>query len=96
MANIVVIEPHKLLRLGLLKLIGEASHDYHVEGVDYEPLDRGQLANRQYDLALLSIPTFDDAQRLINRFSAYITQPPFYCCRNHRRCQPRHAPCPTR
>lgn len=65
MANIVVIEPHKLLRLGLLKLLGEASPDYHVEGVDYEPLDRGQLANRQYDLALLSIPTFDDAQRLI-------------------------------
>lgn len=36
-----------------------------MEGVDYEPLDQGQFANRHYDLALLSIPTLDDAHRLI-------------------------------
>lgn len=65
MANIVVIEPHKLLRLGLLKLVSEASTDYSVDGADYEPLDRGQTATRRYDLAMLSIPTFDDAHRLI-------------------------------
>lgn len=65
MANIVVIEPHKLLRLGLLKLISEASNDYHVQGADYEPLDRGQTMSQRCDLAVLSIPSFNDAHRLI-------------------------------
>jgi DNA-binding NarL/FixJ family response regulator len=65
MANIIVIEPHKLLRLGLMKLLTEASGDDHIDGVDYEPLDSGHASARPYDLALLSIPAFDDAQRLI-------------------------------
>ncbi|KAA0911620.1 response regulator transcription factor [Pusillimonas sp. ANT_WB101] len=65
MSAIIVIEPHPLLRLGILQLMSELSAQPNVDGADY-PLDgHTSSASREYDLAMLSISSHDDMPRLI-------------------------------
>lgn len=66
MTIITVIEPHSLLRLGILQLVSDVEPGIALEGSDYSPLFSGASDDAlPCDLMLLSINAFDDAQRLI-------------------------------
>ncbi|WP_255474844.1 LuxR C-terminal-related transcriptional regulator [Pusillimonas sp. ANT_WB101] len=70
MSAIIVIEPHPLLRLGILRLMSELSAQPNVDGVEHPLPRQSSSAPREYDLALLSISTHDDLSGLI----ALVTQ----------------------
>jgi two-component system nitrate/nitrite response regulator NarL len=63
MANIIIIEPHPLLRLGLQQLMADVAHS--VLGGDYAYLQQIQAERQPCDLLLLSVASFDDIQTLL-------------------------------
>ncbi|MFA5487872.1 MAG: LuxR C-terminal-related transcriptional regulator [Candidimonas sp.] len=66
MTIITVIEPHSLLRLGILQLLSDLEPGIALDGSDYSPLFSGSADDtRPRDLLLLSVNTFDDMHRLI-------------------------------
>lgn len=65
MSVILVIEPHPLLRLGILQLMSELSPQIMVEGADYPSFGQNTVARPDYDLALLSIAKPDGMGGLI-------------------------------
>jgi two-component system nitrate/nitrite response regulator NarL len=66
MTIITVIEPHPLLRLGILQLLSDVVPGVNLEGSDYSLLSSGSDNEAQpSDLLLLSVTSFDDLQNLI-------------------------------
>lgn len=66
MTIIKVVEPHALIRLGLLQLIGNIIPDVTIEGADYAGLRDPTDEPRDIDLVLLSISPAEDANHLID------------------------------
>lgn len=66
MTIIKVVEPHALIRLGLLQLIANVMPDVTVEGADYSSLHASRDESREIDLVLLSISPAEDANQLID------------------------------
>lgn len=64
MPIIIVIEPHSLLRLGILQLLSGIASDVHLEGVDYAHLEQVPDSSRHCDLLLLSVPSGEDIHEL--------------------------------
>ncbi|NYT61151.1 response regulator transcription factor [Alcaligenaceae bacterium] len=60
MPVIIVVEPHSLLRLGILQLLSDIAPDVQLEGVDCVHLDQRPDSFRNCDLLLLSIPSIED------------------------------------
>lgn len=55
MAQIIVIEPHSLLRLGMLECIASVAPDVVVQGVDHPPPSRDGPNAERKDVVLLSV-----------------------------------------
>lgn len=66
MTIIKVVEPHALLRLGLLQLIANVVPDVKIEGADYTSLFDATPDSRDIDLVLLSISPAEDTNHLID------------------------------
>lgn len=66
MTIIKVVEPHALLRLGLLQLIANVIPEATIEGADYAALSDSPRDCRDIDLVLLSLSPAEDANRLID------------------------------
>lgn len=66
MTIIKVVEPHALIRLGLLQLIANVMPDVIVEGADYSGLLNARDESREIDLVLLSLSPAEDANQLID------------------------------
>lgn len=62
MATIIVIEPHTLLRLGILQLLADVSASCTVHGEDYSVFAR-EPSTSECDLVLLSISSFEDIHK---------------------------------
>lgn len=66
MQLIQVVEPHPLLRLGLLQLLSGLTTDYLLEGADYASISDTSTPHRgECALLLLSIATFENLHHLI-------------------------------
>ena len=63
MTTIVVIEPHSLLRLGILQILADICPSCNVSGEDYSAFAH-EPSKSDCDLVLLSVPSFDDIQKL--------------------------------
>jgi len=61
---IIVVEPHPLLRLGILQLVSTCLPDSDAKGIDYSALSEVQTADRGCELLILSIPSFEDIHKL--------------------------------
>src|SRR3546814_6275664 len=59
MTTIVVIEPHTLLRLGILQILADISTACSIKGEDYSVFAR-KPSDTNCDLVLLSIPSFEE------------------------------------
>lgn len=57
LANVIIVEPSALLRLGIIQLLQEISPGGICEGIDYGQLFKADADPRRIDLMLLSIPT---------------------------------------
>lgn len=66
MTMIIVVEPHAILRLGLLQLITNVVPDVSIEGTDYSRLFSAEGDTRNVDLVLLSVSPTDDTNHLID------------------------------
>ncbi|NYT83532.1 response regulator transcription factor [Alcaligenaceae bacterium] len=64
MTTIIVIEPHPLLRLGILQLLSDGSCSCTLEGADYSLLTRETSTQRNCELILLSISSFESLHEL--------------------------------
>ena len=64
MTIIIVVEPHPLLRLGILQLLSDVAPACKLEGADYSDLSHVSNADRVCDIVLLSVSSFDDIHRL--------------------------------
>src|SRR5690606_31859456 len=60
MTIIKVVEPHAILRLGLLQLIANVVPDVKIEGADYAAMSGASRDPRDIDLVLLSISPAED------------------------------------
>lgn len=65
MTIIKVVEPHAILRLGLLQLIADVVPDLKIEGADYACMYDASRDPREIDLTLLSISPTEDTSHLI-------------------------------
>lgn len=65
MITVIVVEPHALLRFGILKHLAEALPESRVLGVDYSSLSGAAHASAESDLVLLSIALHEDMAALI-------------------------------
>jgi len=66
MTIIKVVEPHAILRLGLLQLIANVVPDVKIEGADYTSMSGSNRDERDIDLVLLSISPAEDTNHLID------------------------------
>ncbi|MDS1141658.1 response regulator transcription factor [Pusillimonas sp. SM2304] len=64
MPIIIVVEPHPLLRLGILQLLSACLPDSHAKGIDYSALSEVHAEDQGCELLMLSIPSFEDIQKL--------------------------------
>jgi len=64
MTIIIVVEPHPLLRLGILQLLSDVAPACKLEGADYSDLSHVGNTDRTCDIVLLSVSSFDDIHRL--------------------------------
>ena len=65
MPMIIVVEPHPLLRLGILQLLSSGLPGSNTAGVDYSAL--AEPANEQgYELLILSVSAFEEIHKLIS------------------------------
>jgi len=65
MTKILVLEPHPLLRLGILQLLSDITPDCVLRGTDFSDLTRSDSNMPEFDLVLLSVNSAEDAQRLV-------------------------------
>lgn len=66
MTIIKVVEPHAILRLGLLQLISNVVPDVKIEGADYANLFASSHEPRDIDLVLLSVSPSENTNHLID------------------------------
>jgi two-component system nitrate/nitrite response regulator NarL len=64
MSLITVIEPHPLIRLGILQLLSNVEPGSSLKGEDYSSIAREVPDTNESDLVLLSISSFEDVQEL--------------------------------
>lgn len=64
MINITVVEPHPLLRLGLLQLLSDVTPGLALSGADYTELSRDPVPDASCDLLLLSVSSGEDIHNL--------------------------------
>src|SRR5690606_33543911 len=64
MSIITVIEPHPLIRLGILQLLSNVEPGSSLKGEDYSSIAREVPDADESDLVLLSISSFEDVQEL--------------------------------
>src|SRR5690606_38236949 len=64
MPIIIVVEPHPLLRLGILQLLSDVAPNVKLEGPDYAQLSNESGHAAHCDLLLLSVPSFEDIYEL--------------------------------
>src|SRR5690606_3217617 len=65
MTIIIVVEPHALLRVGIVQLIGNVTPDVKIEGADYSVLAKKPTESRETDLVLLSVASNQDTTNLV-------------------------------
>ena len=65
MTMIIVVEPHALLRLGILQLLSDLSPSVKLEGSDYSCFSR-EMEPRPCDLVLLSISSPEQVMDLVS------------------------------
>lgn len=67
MPLVIIIEPHTLLRLGILQILANIAPSLQLEGTDYSGLSQqGPPVNRNVDLVVLSIPAYDKMHDMIH------------------------------
>lgn len=66
MTTIIVIEPHAILRMGIVQLLSSVEPDINLEGFDYSSLTQPHAEQRQSDLVLLSVCVAEDVDDLID------------------------------
>ncbi|WP_353150146.1 response regulator transcription factor [Pollutimonas bauzanensis] len=64
MPIIIVVEPHPLLRLGILQLLSDVAPSVKLEGADYAHLSNESAEAGHCDLLLLSVPSLEDIYEL--------------------------------
>lgn len=64
MAIITIIEPHPLLRLGILQLLSEIAPALSLQGEDYSCLTREAPPDGDFSLVLLSVSSFEEIHSL--------------------------------
>jgi DNA-binding NarL/FixJ family response regulator len=64
MTKIIVVEPHALLRLGLLQLLSDLSPGVHLEGAEYSSFTR-EPKTQSCDMVLLSVYGSEQTTKLI-------------------------------
>lgn len=64
MPTIIVIEPHSLLRLGILQLLSDVVPGVKLEGADYTSPSHDASVSRHCDLLLLSVSSLEDIPEL--------------------------------
>ncbi|MGB3290713.1 MAG: response regulator transcription factor [Burkholderiaceae bacterium] len=65
MSLITVIEPHPLIRLGILQLLSNVEPGCSLKGEDYSAILREVPQAEPSDLVLLSVSSFEEVQRLV-------------------------------
>lgn len=65
MTTVIVVEPHALLRFGILQHLSEVLAESQVQGVDYSSLSRQACAHDESDLVLLSVALHENVIELI-------------------------------
>lgn len=65
MANIMIIEPHALLRLGLVQLLADLGPDVTLQSQDYPVISAQPQTQWATDLVLLSLYNPDEIARLV-------------------------------
>jgi DNA-binding NarL/FixJ family response regulator len=65
MTTVIVVEPHALLRFGILQHLTEVLAESQVRGVDYSSLSRQASAESESDLVLLSVALHDNVTVLV-------------------------------
>lgn len=66
MATVIVVEPHALLRFGILQHLIDVFPESLIQGVDYSSLSGQTSAKVESDLVLLSVAVHEDAVELAN------------------------------
>jgi len=66
MAVVIVVEPHTLLRLGILQILADMLPDVKLEGSDYSCLLREASGGCTSDLVLLSVPAYEKANGMVH------------------------------
>src|SRR5690606_7016448 len=61
---IIVIEPHPLIRLGILQVLSNLECASSLKGEDYSSFARSRPDNDEPDLVLLSVPCIEDVHDL--------------------------------
>ncbi|RTZ39248.1 response regulator transcription factor [Candidimonas sp. SYP-B2681] len=64
MPIIIVVEPHPLLRLGILQLLSDVAPGATLEGTDYAHLSGEHPNSRECNLLLLSVSSMEDIYEL--------------------------------
>lgn len=65
MSAIVVVEPHPLLRIGLLQLLSSGLPGKQISGADYSQVLNAPVAEQEVALVILSISSLRDMEKLI-------------------------------
>jgi two-component system nitrate/nitrite response regulator NarL len=66
MVEIIIIEPHALLRLGVLQVLANMEPHYKIEGTDYSALSEQAPVSPEIDLAVLSVSAAESPLDMIN------------------------------
>lgn len=64
MAIVTVVEPHALLRFGILRHLTDVLPELQIKGVDYSSLSEHAPCNTESDLVLLSVTPHENAAEL--------------------------------
>lgn len=64
MPIIIIVEPHPLLRLGILQLLSDVAPGVQLEGSDYAQLSHEPIVSKHCDLLLLSVQSLADIHEL--------------------------------
>lgn len=66
MSAVVVVEPHPLLRIGLLQLLSSGLPEKQISGADYSQVLDAPIAEQEAALVILSISSVQDMEKLIS------------------------------
>jgi len=64
MTSVIVVEPHALLRFGILQHLNDVLPDSRIQGVDYSSLYGHASGGGEIDLVLLSVALHEDMAKL--------------------------------